>query len=96
MRKSNDQSLKEVIEDLLDTYKLRGKLNEVRLVESWEKIMGKMIANRTTSIYIRNKKLYVKLSSAPLREELSYGKEKIKNMLNESIGVEVITEVILM
>ena len=95
-RKSNEQTLKEVINEMLETYKLKGKLNEHRLVTSWEKVMGKVIAKRTTDIYIKNKKLYLRLSSAALREELIYAREKIITMMNDEVGEKVIEEVILM
>jgi predicted nucleic acid-binding Zn ribbon protein len=95
MRKSNEQPLKEVIDKLLEVYKLKDKLSEVRLIGSWEKVMGKVIAVRTRELYIKDKKLFVSLNSPPLREELSYAKEKIKNMLNHEAGELVIDEVIL-
>ncbi len=96
MRKSNEQPLKEVINKLLEVYKLKSKLNEVRLVASWEKVMGKMISVRTKDIYIRDRKLIVVLNSPALREELSYARAKIMDMLNKEAGEKVIDEVVLL
>ena len=93
MRHSNEQSLKEVIDELIDTYKLRGKLNEVRLQHSWEQLMGTAVAKRTEKIYLRNKTLVIRLTSAPLKEELLYSSEKVKKLLNEELGGEYIEEV---
>ena len=93
MRHSNEQSLKEVIEELIDTYKLRGKINEVRLQHSWEQLMGNAVAKRTEKIYLRNKTLVIRLTSAPLKEELLYSSEKVKKLLNEELGGEYIEEV---
>ena len=95
-RKSNEQTLKEVINEMLETYKLKGKLNEHRLITSWEKVMGAVIAKRTTDIFIRDKKLYLRLSSAALREELMYARAKIIDMMNAEVGEKVIEEVVLM
>jgi len=95
MSKYNQSSIKEAIQDLLKTYRLDGKLNEVKLLNSWEKVMGKMIANHTKDIYISKKKLFIKVDSAALRQELAYAKEKIVNMLNEEVGMEVIDGVVL-
>ncbi len=95
-RSSNEQSIKQVIDRLLEVYKLQGKYNEVSVVNSWEEIMGKTIANHTKDIYIKNRKLFVKLDSAVLREELSYGREKIAEMLNKVAGKVVIDDVVLM
>jgi predicted nucleic acid-binding Zn ribbon protein len=95
MRKSNEP-LKEVINKLLEVYKLKDKLNEILLMGTWEQVMGKMIAVRTKELYIKDKKLFVRLNSPALRDELSYAKDKIKNMLNNEAGTSVIDEVILM
>jgi predicted nucleic acid-binding Zn ribbon protein len=96
MRKSNEQPLKDVINRLLEVYKLKDKLNEVRLIGTWEKVMGKVIAVRTKELYIKDKQLFVRLTSPALREELTFAKDKIKNMLNKEAGENVIDEVILL
>ena len=56
--------------------------------------MGNAIASRTLKVFIRDKKLYVKLSSAPLRNELSMSKSKIITLLNKDFEKTVIDEVI--
>jgi predicted nucleic acid-binding Zn ribbon protein len=94
MNKSNEQSIKEVIQDLLKTYRLDGRINELKLIGSWEKVMGKTIAKHTTDIYIKKKQLFVKLDSAALRQELSYAREKILKMMNDEAGIKVIDEII--
>lgn len=86
--------MKEALESMLKTFHLEGKMNEFKLIESWEKIMGPSVANRTTGIKIINKKLYINLNSASLREELFLARQKIASMLNEAAGTEVITEVV--
>ena len=50
---------------------------------------------KINSIELSNKKLYVKLNSSVLREELNYGKEEIVKMLNEELKKECIEEIIL-
>ena len=52
--------------------------------------MGNGVNNYTTNILLKQETLYVQLSSSVLREELSYGKEKIITMLNEHLGKELI------
>ena len=91
---AKEKTLKEAIQELLKVYKLEGRLNEVRLISSWEKVMGKMIANHTKGIFINRKKLFVTIDSAALRAELFYAKEKIVKMLNDEIGQLVVEDVI--
>ena len=93
MRNSNLQPLKDVLNLLLKKYHLDSKLNEYRLLNSWEKVMGKLIAKHTEDLSISNKTLHIKINSAALRNELSYAKDKMIKMLNEEIGQEVITAI---
>ena len=64
MAHSNEQSLKQVINELLSAYKLDKKLYQVKLINSWETVMGKTIAKHTTEIFIQKKTLFVKLDSS--------------------------------
>ena len=89
-----EQSLKEVIKDLLQTYRLDEKLNKMHLGKVWEKLMGKTIAKHTRELYINKKKLYIKFDSAALRNELSYAKEKVIKMINEEMGEEVVEDIV--
>lgn len=94
MRRSNDQSMKEAIESMLKTYKLDGKIQQLKLINSWEKIMGPSVASRTSQIKFYGSKLYVTLSSASLRQELFQEREKLVKLLNVESGGEVVTEII--
>jgi predicted nucleic acid-binding Zn ribbon protein len=93
MRKSNEQSVAEVLAEMLKTFKLKSRLDETRIREIWSEVMGQLIASYTTDIQLRRKKLVVFISSSPLRQELSYGREKIKNNMNQALGESLIEEV---
>ncbi len=95
-RVTNSEKLGDVIERLLKAYKIEDKFNEAGLILSWEKILGKAIANRTDQIFIKERKLYVRLSSASLRQELSMAKTRLVEMLNEQYQSAVIDEVIFL
>ena len=90
-----EHNLKDVLKQFLKTYRLEEKLVGVQVRASWEKLMGTTIAKHTVDIYIKQRKLYVSFDSAALRTELSYAKEKVKKMLNEELGEELIDEVVL-
>lgn len=93
IRRSTEISLKEAIEKFLKEFKLEDKLNETRLISSWEKIAGKLIARHTQEIFVRDKVLYVKADSAALRQELSYQKTKLVDKLNKATGARVIEDI---
>ena len=79
---------------MLRDYNLAGKFDEKRLIESWGKVMGKVVANRTTKIYIKNSVLFVEVSSAPLRNELNMSKSKVLALINKEVGEGIVNEVI--
>lgn len=95
-RKSEVSSLKECIDELLNSYKLKGKLNQTHILASWEKIMGNPIAKRTVQLFFQDNKLFVKLNSAPLKQELSMSKSKIIKLLNEDVGEKLIEDVVFL
>jgi hypothetical protein len=57
--------------------------------------MGKGVIAYTQSIKLQNTTLIVSLTSSVLREELSYGKDKIIKMLNEEMGARVVSKLML-
>lgn len=95
LKKSNEYTLKEAIEEMMRTYRLQGKMDEMKLINGWEKVMGAVIVKYTKKIHIENRVLFVELTSAALREELSYGKSKMIKLLNDEAGGNVIDDVIL-
>jgi len=88
-------SLGDALKLFLSKSPLKPKLDAVHIQEKWEELMGKTIAKYTTSIQLYNKKLIVTTSVAPLKQELSYSKEKIIRLLNEAFGEEIVKEVII-
>ena len=61
----------------------------------WEQLMGKAIARYTDKIQIVNNTLFITTSVAPLKNELLYQKEKIKERVNEALGENIIREVVI-
>lgn len=96
MRKSNEQSLKDVITDWMKGTPVKGKMAEVTIVNDWETIVGQLIAKHTTHISVSHEKLYVKLNSAPLRNELNFSRSKIVELVNEHAGMKLIQDVVIL
>jgi predicted nucleic acid-binding Zn ribbon protein len=96
MRKPNDITLKQAIEKLLNHYKLRGKFDETGIVAMWPEIMGTAVANRTKQIYVHQRKLFVRIESSVVKNELLIVKSAIVDKLNEKAGSQVITDIIFL
>ena len=93
-RRSDITSLKEGFSDMLSKFQLEEKFDEQQLIHSWAQIMGKPIADRTENLFIKEKKLYVKLNSAPLRQELNLSKSKVLELFHKEFGHSIVDEVI--
>lgn len=95
-RRNQATPMKEAIEAFLKTFDLKKQFNETYLVAFWEKIMGKYIASRTRKIYVQNRTLFLKIESAPLRQELFMAKTKMIDMLNQEAGDKIVDEVVFL
>lgn len=96
MRKPNDISLKDAIAKMLAVYRLKGKYDETGVVVHWPDIMGTAVANRTTQIYVSQQKLFVRIESSVIKNELMMVKTGIIEKLNERAGAQVINEIVFL
>lgn len=94
-RLSNDSPIGTILSAIIKTNKLESGLNQVSVEDAWRNTMGNGVNTYTRNIILKNTTLYVELTSAVLREELSYGKDKIVKILNEELGRDVVTAVVL-
>lgn len=92
-RKSNEASLGEIIREMIEQNRWQKGLNEVNVKQAWGEIMGNGVLAYTNGILFKNGVLYVQLTSSVLREELSYGRTKIVQMLNEHLGSDIVKDV---
>jgi predicted nucleic acid-binding Zn ribbon protein len=95
-RKQNDIKLGDALAELMETYQLSAKLNQIKVVEAWPKVLGEVIGKHTEKIWVKNNQLFVKLDSAVLKNELMYSKSKIVASLNEFVGAQVLTELVFL
>ncbi|KAA3653090.1 MAG: DUF721 domain-containing protein [Bacteroidetes bacterium] len=94
MSDQNQKPLREVINQMLRTYGLGDKLDEMSLIKSWEEVVGKMIAKHTTEIYFKKGTLYIKLDSSTVRQELSYAKTNLIESLNRKAQKRMVSDII--
>lgn len=92
-RNNNEETLGEVIQKLLKAYGLEDGYVGAEIIQLWENMMGPAIARRTKKLELKKGVLMVHITSAALRQELSYGKEKIAEQINQKLGSRVIQSV---
>lgn len=94
-RTSNESSISEVLQQFIQVNKLEAGMDKIDVEQAWKSLMGNGVNSYTQEVILKGSTLYVKLTSAVLREELSYGKQKIITMLNEELRKEIVKDLIL-
>jgi len=94
-RINDNMSISDALKEFVEVNRLEKGLDKVNVADAWAKLMGNGVNNYTSSISLERETLYVQLTSSVLREELSYGKQKIIHMLNEDLGKEIIKKLVL-
>ncbi|MEH6705647.1 MAG: DUF721 domain-containing protein [Galbibacter orientalis] len=94
-RRNEYISLSDALKEFVNENKLETGMDKVDVRNAWQNLMGNGVNNYTTQVQLRQDTLYVSLSSSVLRQELSYGKEKIVKMLNDELGKEIVKSIVL-
>ena len=94
-RFNEEISIGDVLKQFISQNKLEAGMDIVNVRDAWKNVMGAGVNNYTVEIQLKGSTLYVALSSAVLREELSFGKEKIIKMINEELRKDLVTNLIL-
>ena len=94
-RLSNESSIGDVLKQFIETNKLQSGMDKIDVQQAWKSLMGNGVNSYTKEVVLKGSTLYVSLTSAVLRQELSYGKDKIIKMINEELRKEIVTSLVL-
>ena len=90
----NYNEIKNLLEIFLKKNNLEKGLLELEVKRAWHELMENGVSNYTTDVSLKNKTLYIKLSSPALKEELSYGKEKLMKLINERFKKKIVQKIV--
>ncbi len=83
-RKSKPISISDLTSEIYKSEKISRKIDSIEILNSWNKITNKLIQDRTEKVYVSEKrKVFIKVSSAPLRNELENNKKKLLKELQK-------------
>jgi len=94
-RNSNESPIGDVLQQIIQLNRLQPGIDQISVKEAWGSLMGNGVNSYTKNVVLKGNTLYVELSSAVLREELSYGKDKIIKMINDELRRDIVKEVVL-
>ena len=95
MKRGGVKSISELVKATCREEGLETPLNEYRLINSWSQVLGPTVKYYTKELYIRNQVLYVLVTSSVLRQELMMNRKTLVHRLNEHVGAQVITDIVL-
>ncbi len=91
-----NNSIKNVLNGVVNTLKFKEKFGELSIVEAWGKTLGENVLRRTEKLQIKDRKIYVKIESAALKNELLMNKTTILFNLNQFAEEDLVDDIILM
>ncbi|MGE5354872.1 MAG: DUF721 domain-containing protein [Deltaproteobacteria bacterium] len=94
-RGKNEEKISDTLGNFVKQDKIKSRYHETGINKIWKDLMGEMVNNYTRSIKISGTKMIVMITSAPLKHELSYNKEKLIELINEKIGYKYVDEIII-
>ena len=94
-RTSNEEGIANVLQTVIEANNWQSGIDKVNVAEAWKNLMGNGVNAYTKDVILKGGTLYVALTSSVLRDELSYGKDKIMKLLNDDLGRAVVTNVVL-
>lgn len=87
------KSIGDVLNQFLRDQGIETPLLQRRLIDSWEKVVGKTVSRYTGDKFIKNQTLFVKITNPALRQDLSMMRSKLVQRLNAEVGAMVIADI---
>ena len=89
------KNISKVIKEVFSQKHFRIGIDNLKVQEAWLKTMGKNIQKYTYKVVYKKGILYLKLKSSVLKEELTFEKIKVINLLNKELGKEYIKDIVI-
>ena len=96
MQRKNTQKLGEVLRDFFeDRPELFERMLQTRAQRGWEALLGPTVTQYTNRVYVKDRVMYVSLSSAVLRNELMLCSDRLLKSLNDYVGSRIIDKLVI-
>ena len=95
MKRTEPALIKDILENAFTQAGESDNFLRQRAAYLWIEVVGSGVNRYTTGRFVSGDKLHVYISSASLKNELSFHRDSIAKRLNELVGKDVISEVII-
>lgn len=93
MKRTDPKQIGSIIDEAMARAGLSDTLNEQRASAAWIDVVGPAINRYTSRRYMDKGVLHVYMTSAPLKNELMFNRDKLIQALNHTVGVDVVKEI---
>lgn len=90
----SSKKVSEILIDVLRQNNVNKMMLEQQAISMWQLIMGPTVKRATRNVYLKKGIMVVELESSVVRQELSMLKDKIINKINESVGEQIVNDII--
>ncbi|MBN2778420.1 MAG: DUF721 domain-containing protein [Bacteroidales bacterium] len=95
MRRSNTESIRDLIQQAIKDNNLSDGLDEVRVKTIWKDLTGIHVTRATTEISVHTSKLFVRVNSSIIRSELMLIRSELVKRINKELGRNFISEIVI-
>lgn len=92
---SDAVSLGDALKKFLDKSRFKNDIQSLQIEAHWATVMGEAISKLTSKIELRNGTLFIYTAVAPLKNELVFQKDLIIQRINESVGENLVRDVVV-
>lgn len=93
MDRKEPESIGEVLRNLLEETSLQSRIDELKAIDLWPRIVGHDIAVLCKKPTADKGVMKISVPNASLRQELHMNRTKIKNAINSELGKQSIIEI---
>ena len=93
-RTSQPERIDQVLIRTLKGLKIERRIKEETVILNWNRVVGERIAKESLPLKVKDAILFVKVENASWRNELVFLKGNIIRELNQSVGKNVIKEIV--
>jgi len=93
-RKRTPVPLSQVLDEVVSSTAMGGKIEEGRIIATFEDILGPRIGEQVEKSWIRDGKLFVRVKSSVWRQELHLNRMSWCRRLNDELGGKRISEIV--
>ena len=93
MNRPDPKPIGRIISEMIERLGMTEEMKRHKVVSLWHPMVGEGIGAYTRSVYMQGSVLHVTISSAPLKEELGYAREALRQRINAAMGEEIVSNI---